>query len=227
MEGTNNDPYDSHSTMNPIPNLSKSSLDVENVSSYSMDMDMLSAADDEGYKFYEFHDTSFWAKCTTYAKIWAFPPDVPPALQILRFENLALPMCYLLVGILQGLSGPLMNVYPLDLGATEAQQSTLSSLRSFPASFKLLFGFWSDNYKLFGYRRKSYMGLGWLISSLSMIVLLIFGFYLQQDNEDDDDDNNNQVSIPLLSVTYLMFGVGFWFAIEGRERTEKRKEGDG
>eukprot|EP00816_Leptocylindrus_hargravesii_P011718 CAMPEP_0196813788 /NCGR_PEP_ID=MMETSP1362-20130617/39237_1 /TAXON_ID=163516 /ORGANISM="Leptocylindrus danicus, Strain CCMP1856" /LENGTH=578 /DNA_ID=CAMNT_0042190171 /DNA_START=40 /DNA_END=1776 /DNA_ORIENTATION=- len=129
---------------------------------------------------------------------WLFPPNVPRTVQLMRWENIAVPACYLLVGILQGLSGPLMNVYPLDLGATEAQQATISSLRGLPASFKLLFGFWSDNYLLFGYRRKSYMALGWLIASASMIVLLVFG--------------SHDPSIPLLSFSFLSFGVGFWFA---------------
>jgi hypothetical protein len=66
---------------------------------------------------------------------WLYPPDLPRSCQLLRRENIAIPACYLLVGLLQGLSGPLINVYPLDLGATEAQQVTLSSIRSLPASF--------------------------------------------------------------------------------------------
>ena len=79
---------------------------------------------------------------------------------------------YFLVCI--GLSGPLMNVYPLALGATEAQQTTISALRGLPSSFKLLFGFFSDNVPIFGYRRKSYMFIGWLVTSLSMVALLFF-----------------------------------------------------
>ena len=102
------------------------------------------------------------------------PPDAPRLVQLFRMENVAVPACYLLVGLLQGLSGPFVNVYPLDLGASEAQQSTISSLRSLPASFKLLFGFVSDNVPLCGYRRKSYMLVGWAITSLSMVALLAF-----------------------------------------------------
>ena len=60
-----------------------------------------------------------------------FPPHVPRSVQLLRKENLAIPMCYLVVGILQGLSGPFINVYPLFLGATEAQQTTISSIKRF------------------------------------------------------------------------------------------------
>jgi MFS family permease len=140
---------------------------------------------------------------------WFFPPDVPRECQLLRRENIAIPACYLLVGIMQGLSGPLINVYPLDLGATEAQQTTLSSIRSLPASFKLLFGFWSDNVPLCGYRRKSYMLLGWAICSLSLVMLM-----LKSDLGMNQDLNppNGAPSIPFLSVTLLGFGTGFWLA---------------
>jgi hypothetical protein len=66
-----------------------------------------------------------------------YPTNVPRSVQLLRQENIAIPACYLCVGILQGLSGPFINVYPLFLGATEAQQTTISSIRSLPASFKI------------------------------------------------------------------------------------------
>lgn len=79
-----------------------------------------------------------------------------------------------------------MNVYPLDLGATEAQQTTISSLRGLPSSFKLLFGFISDNVLLMGYRRKSYMFLGWLISSLSMLSLIFFSDLTSELGTDED-----------------------------------------
>lgn len=53
---------------------------------------------------------------------YLYPPQVPKSIQLYRLENIAIPACYLLVGILQGLSGPFTNVYPLDLNASEAQQ---------------------------------------------------------------------------------------------------------
>jgi BT1 family len=71
----------------------------------------------------------------------------------------------------QGFYRPLLNVYPLDLHATEAQQSTLTFVVSLPATTKIIYGFLSDNYPLFGYRRKPYMVLGWSIVSLMMILL--------------------------------------------------------
>lgn len=53
---------------------------------------------------------------------YIYPPNVPRSVQLCRPENIAVPACYLLVGLLQGLSGPFTNVYPLDLNASEAQQ---------------------------------------------------------------------------------------------------------
>lgn len=126
-----------------------------------------------------------------------------------------------------------MNVYPIDLGATEAQQITISGLRGLPASFKLgelrgldiwmsisfinsinntnpqyharsppssVFGFISDGYLLFGYRRKSYMALGWGLCGGSMLFL-----YLTIKAKGDPN-------ITFLSCMYFLFGLGFWYA---------------
>lgn len=152
---------------------------------------------------------------------WLYPPHLPHSCQLLRKENIAIPACYLLVGILQGLTGPLINVYPLDLGATEAQQTTLSSIRSLPASFKLAFGFLSDNYPVFGYRRKSYMLAGWFLAASSMASLTLFTDLSLEEEEYADEDGNlatrivaseNAPSVPFLSLVLLLFGTGFWMA---------------
>jgi len=90
-----------------------------------------------------------------------------------------------------------MNVYPMQLGATEAQQTTIKALRALPASFKILYGFLSDSYPLFGYRRKIYMAIGWSLCTLSMGLLFVCP---------------GDPSIPFLSLMYLLFGFGFWFA---------------
>mmetsp|Transcript_20105 Transcript_20105/g.30230 ORF Transcript_20105/g.30230 Transcript_20105/m.30230 type:complete len:551 (-) Transcript_20105:4577-6229(-) len=139
---------------------------------------------------------------------WLYPPKVPRECQMLRIENLAVPACYLLVGILQGLQGPFTNVYPLDLGATEAQQVTVSTIRSIPASFKLLFGFMSDNFPLLGYRRKSYMFIGWLMAGTAMVTLMAFS-NLSSPKEEIPED---APSMPFLSLCLLVFGTGFWLA---------------
>jgi len=146
----------------------------------------------------------YWLPLSWYN--WCFPPHVPRSCQLLRKENLAVPASYLLVGLLQGFGGPFVNVYPLDLNATEAQQTTLSGLRDLPASLKLAFGFLSDNFPLLGYRRKSYMFLGWSVSSFSILALLLFSDLRLEAN------NLQQPSIPFLSFTLLMSGIGYWFA---------------
>lgn len=82
------------------------------------------------------------------------------------------------------------------MGATEAQQTTVQTLRALPSTLKILFGFLSDTTPLFGYRRKSYMVLGWLTSSISILVLAAV----------------ETPSIAILSIFYFVFGTGFWFA---------------
>ena len=140
---------------------------------------------------------------------WLFPPGVPRECQLLRPENICIPVCYLMVGLLQGLSGPLINVYPLDLHATEAQQTTVSSIRSLPASFKLVFGFLSDNLPIQGYRRKSYMFIGWLLASLSLLPLLLYSNLTMLPDGSPPDD---APTIGALSLSLLGFGTGFWLA---------------
>jgi MFS family permease len=144
-----------------------------------------------------------------------FPESTPRICQLFRAENMAIPACYLLVGLLQGLSAVAVNV-------TEAQQTTMSGIRSLPASFKLLFGFLSDVAPIGGYRRKPYMMAGWGLASLSM-VLLMTGSNLNIPSGDQgcfSNTSHNQVTempsdtptIPFLCICFLLFGTGFWMA---------------
>lgn len=141
-------------------------------------------------------DTGSRSRWAGYVADTYFHPDIPREAQIFRRENLAVVLCYVLVGILQGVSSGVMNVYPLELGATEAQQTTIKVLRSLPATFKIVFGFISDAFPLLGFRRKSYMAVGWGVCSFAMAILAC----------------TPKPSIPLLSLLYLLFGVGFWWA---------------
>lgn len=126
-----------------------------------------------------------------------------------------------------GLSRVLLNVYPLDLGATEAQQLTISSLCMLPCTFKIIFGFISDTMPFLGYRRKTYMALGWLVTMFSMILLIAKADLTLLYDDDDRDSVNPQndsrgriksvppegaPSMELLSLCFLLFGTGFWFA---------------
>lgn len=128
-------------------------------------------------------------------------------IEFFRSTNLAIPLNYFLVGLVQGLTYPLLNVYSLDLGATEAQQLTLMTLKGLPSCFKIGFGFWSDNVPLFGYRRKPYLYLGWAIAMMSLLPLLIgtdltLTITKREDNDDynhtrflEIDNNNNQTTM--------------------------------
>jgi hypothetical protein len=170
---------------------------------------------------------------------WLYPPQVPRSCQLLRLENLAVPCCYLLVGLSKGLVGPLINVYPLDLNATEAQQVTFLNAIGIPASLKILFGFLSDTVPIWGYRRKSYMILGCLLTSMSLWGLLLFTnlqslptsessttLSTNMNSSPPPDHNNksllpiisaaassdNRPSIPFLCLSFLLFSTGFWIA---------------
>ena len=90
---------------------------------------------------------------------YVYPELTIKELQMLSLENIALPLTYLMVGTMQGVSSGVMTMYLLRIGATEAQQATILSLQSLPGSFKVFFGFISDTFPLFGYRRKVYMAL--------------------------------------------------------------------
>jgi hypothetical protein len=112
-------------------------------------------------------------------------------------------------------------VYPLDLYATEAQQGTLAFIVFLPATIKILFGFLSDNYPIFGYRRKPYMLLGWCIVSIEMVVFLgSADLTMSYDIAATASSNNHQVSVPPknapsikgLSICFLIFGIGLWLA---------------
>jgi hypothetical protein len=208
---------DKNTTMEEVTPLASrqnalSSLEVETQEEYKVYNDTYTPNDDTF--LYKFLPIEYVNKL--------YPTNVPRTVQLLRIENLAVPACYLCVGLLQGLSGPFVNVYPLFLGATEAQQTTISSIRSLPASFKLGFGFFSDNVPFMGYRRKGYMFIGWAMSSFSMIALLALSNLdrLQINNDDDKDKDNSTSFVPpddapsiqMLTLTLLLFGTGFWFA---------------
>ena len=121
--------------------------------------------------------------------------DTVPEINLWTRSHCFLPLSYMMVGTFQGLSSGVMTMFLLDINATEAQQLTIKTLRSLPAILKIGFGFISDAYPLFGYRRKVYMSIGWVTSSLSMLGLLGSGS-----------------NIPSISLFYFLFGFGYWMA---------------
>jgi PUCC protein len=144
------------------------------------------------------------------------PIVIPRQVQLLRLENLAVPVCYLVVGMIQGLSGPLMNVYPLDLGSTEAAQVTLSVIVMFPGTIKIAYGFLSDSVPILGARRKPYMWMGWILVSCTMLLLLsTTDLSMEYDDRDGSHTPIPPVgapSIEFLSAVFFLLGLGLWLA---------------
>jgi len=151
-------------------------------------------------------------------------------IQLYRVSNIAIPLNYFFCGLVQGLIYPLLNVYSLDLGATEAQQQTIMTLKELPSCFKIVYGIWSDNVPIWGYRRKPYMFLGWLVAILSLLPLLFMSdLTLQLEKMDSSLDGNSTVSkdtadssfvttvppnaptMPLLSISFFLWACGVWF----------------
>jgi MFS family permease len=138
--------------------------------------------------------------------------DTTPSHNIINLwtlDNYCLPMSYIMVGTFQGLTSGVMTMFLLNIQATEAQQLTIKTLRSLPSILKIGFGFLSDTLPIYGYRRKGYMYIGWIISSLSMFCLICSG-----------------TNIPLIALFYFLFGLGFWMAdvIADSIMVEKSKE---
>jgi BT1 family len=151
----------------------------------------------------------------TYCENYFYPPDLPHAIQLWRRSNICIPVSYLTVGIMQGMIRPLLNVYPLDLGATEAQQTTLASIATLPSALKIVFGFLSDNVPIAGYRRKPYMLLGWIITFTSMIILLCSTDLSvprapEYGNSSTSGHNRDLPSMEWLMTTFFATGCGLW-----------------
>ena len=140
--------------------------------------------------------------------------QLPDEVQLLRWENLAIPVCYWMVGTLQGLFRTFLNVYPLALGATEAQQTTFSTVATLPAAFKVLFGFTTDNVPLVGYRRKPYIFLACVSCSWLMFLLMATtDLTLDWDAKTGKPiPPENAPSLTWLSVAFFLFGISMWFA---------------
>jgi hypothetical protein len=105
---------------------------------------------------------------------------------------------------------PLMNVWPLDLGATEAQQTTLAQIATLPAACKILFGFGSDNIPIAGFRRKPYMVFGWLLCSYVVARLLHDYDLTGEHHQSQFPKEKDKPSLSFLGVTFVLYGTGLW-----------------
>ncbi|CAN0083077.1 unnamed protein product [Discosporangium mesarthrocarpum] len=79
-------------------------------------------------------------------------------------QNRAIVNSYISVGFaLSFLRTPLTYYLVHELDATPAQQNVLLTLALLPWSFKMVYGFISDSFPVWGMRRKPYFLAGWSI----------------------------------------------------------------
>nr|XP_016464108.1 PREDICTED: folate-biopterin transporter 1, chloroplastic-like [Nicotiana tabacum] len=89
-------------------------------------------------------------------------------------DNIAIAMVYFVQGIL-GLSDLAVSFYLKDnLHLDPAETAVISGFSSFPWLIKPLYGFVSDSFPLFGYRRRSYLVLSGLLGALSWFFMATF-----------------------------------------------------
>ncbi|XP_047269495.1 folate-biopterin transporter 1, chloroplastic isoform X2 [Capsicum annuum] len=89
-------------------------------------------------------------------------------------DNIAVAMVYFVQGVL-GLSDLAVGFYLKDdLHLDPAETAVISGFSSLPWLIKPLYGFISDSFPLFGYRRRSYLVLSGLLGALSWFLMATF-----------------------------------------------------
>ncbi|KAL2469885.1 Folate-biopterin transporter 1 [Abeliophyllum distichum] len=89
-------------------------------------------------------------------------------------DNIAVAMVYFVQGVL-GLSRLAVNFYLKDdLHLDPAETAIITGVSSLPWLVKPLYGFISDSFPLFGYRRRSYLVLSGLLGALSWTLMATF-----------------------------------------------------
>lgn len=117
----------------------------------------------------------------------------------LTSDILAIALVYFVQGII-GLSSLAITFYYKDkLNLEPSELSFLGSITTIPWIIKPLYGFISDTFPLFGYKRKSYLILSGLLSSSSWLSMS----YLVNNN------NNNIKYISILLLTLSSLGIAF------------------
>ncbi|XXG73730.1 hypothetical protein AAC387_Pa07g2591 [Persea americana] len=89
-------------------------------------------------------------------------------------DNIAVAMVYFVQGVL-GLSRLAVSFYLKDdLHLDPAETAVISGVSALPWLIKPLYGFISDSFPLFGYRRRSYLVLSGLLGALSWTMMATF-----------------------------------------------------
>ncbi|GFP86530.1 folate-biopterin transporter 1 chloroplastic [Phtheirospermum japonicum] len=92
----------------------------------------------------------------------------------LTADNVAVAMVYFVQGVL-GLSRLALNFYLKDnLHLDPAETAVISGVSALPWLVKPLYGFISDSFPLFGYRRRSYLVISGLLGALSWSLMATF-----------------------------------------------------
>ncbi|KAE9141745.1 hypothetical protein PF007_g40 [Phytophthora fragariae] len=129
---------------------------------------------EEGYqsKLKEASDQEQRKSRKALARRWSEPYSDDGSVDLLDATRLGLLVNYACIGFLNGLLPAL--VYPffkLYLNMDGFQVSAAATVVRLPWSYKTLFGLLSDHLPIAGYRRKSYMLIGWIISIIALAVL--------------------------------------------------------
>ncbi|KAF1320385.1 Folate-biopterin transporter, partial [Globisporangium splendens] len=99
-------------------------------------------------------------------------PSKKGVVSLCETAHFGLLVNYACIGFLNGLFPSL--IYPffkLYLNMESYQVSAALMVIQLPWSYKTVFGILSDHYPIFGYRRKSYILIGWLICFIALMVL--------------------------------------------------------
>lgn len=97
-----------------------------------------------------------------------FPATIHP----FRLENYGIAISFFNTGIaLFLLTTPATYYLINELGASSSQVNAFVTLTALPWSMKLLFGFVTDGISIFGYRRKSWMLLGWILYCFFLSII--------------------------------------------------------
>ncbi|KAL3642006.1 hypothetical protein CASFOL_012821 [Castilleja foliolosa] len=92
----------------------------------------------------------------------------------LTADNIAVAIVYFVQGVL-GLSRLALNFYLKDdLGLDPAETAVISGVSALPWLIKPLYGFISDSFPLFGYRRRPYLVVSGLLGALSWTLMATF-----------------------------------------------------
>ncbi|RCV40479.1 hypothetical protein SETIT_9G057300v2 [Setaria italica] len=123
-----------------------------------------SDADHEGWQKREYTTDGFSKSRSKSGYFKAFGVDLSP-------DNVAVAIVYFVQGVL-GLSRLAVSFYLKDdLHLDPAETAVVSGFSALPWLVKPLYGFISDSFPLFGYRRRSYLFLSGLLGALSWSLM--------------------------------------------------------